>query len=207
MIGIAKPDADDGPFTLPVIGIAASAGGLAALSTLIGALKPNLNAAILILQHLSPAHPSHLANILSRRTRLQVKEAARHDRLRQGSILTAPPGLHLQLSPEGKVWFSHRPPVNHVRPAADRLFESIAHCFGPRSIAVVLTGTGRDGAAGAQLVKKAGGIVIVQDETTSEFFGMPGAAIQAGLVDRVLPLEEIAPALEGIIAGLDQVAR
>ncbi len=191
----------DDQFTLPVIGIAASAGGLAALSTLIGALKPDLNAAILILQHLSAAHPSQLADILSRRTRLEVKEAAWHDRLRQGLILTAPPGLHLLLSPAGKVSLSHLAPVNHVRPAADRLFESIAHSFGPRSIAVVLTGTGRDGAKGAQLVKKAGGIVIVQDETTSEFFGMPAAAIQAGLVDRILPLGEIAPALEAITAG------
>lgn len=203
MIGIPNPEAQAGPFTLPVIGIAASAGGLAALSTLLGALKPDLNAAILILQHLSPAHPSHLANILARRTRLVVKEAASHDRLRQGVILTAPPGLHLLISPEGIVSFSHRPPVNHVRPAADRLFESIAGSFGPRSIAVVLTGTGHDGAKGAQAVKQAGGIVIVQDEATSEFFGMPGAAIKAGLVDRILPLEGIAPALEAFTGGLN----
>ena len=203
MIGTPITEIHDGPFTLPVIGIAASAGGLAALSTLIGALKPNLNAAILILQHLSATHPSHLANILARRTRLEVKEAASHDRLRQGVILTAPPGLHLLISPEGVVSFSHLPPVNHVRPAADRLFESIAQSFGPRSIAVVLTGTGRDGAKGAQAVKQAGGIVIVQDQATSEFFGMPGAAIQAGLVDRILPLEEIAPALEAFTGALN----
>jgi two-component system, chemotaxis family, protein-glutamate methylesterase/glutaminase len=132
-----------------------------------------------------------------------LKEAASHDRLRQGVILTAPPGLHLLISPEGIVSFSHRPPVNHVRPAADRLFESIAGSFGPRSIAVVLTGTGHDGAKGAQAVKQAGGIVIVQDEATSEFFGMPGAAIKAGLVDRILPLEGIAPALEAFTGGLN----
>jgi two-component system, chemotaxis family, protein-glutamate methylesterase/glutaminase len=203
VIGTPKTEIHQGPFTLPVIGIAASAGGLAALSTVIGALKPDLNAAILILQHLSATHPSHLANILGRRTRLEVKEAATRDRLRQGVILTAPPGLHLLISPEGFVSFSHLPPVNHVRPAADRLFESIAHSFGSRSIAVVLTGTGRDGAKGAQVVKQAGGIVIVQDEATSEFFGMPGAAIRAGLVDRILPLEDIAPALEAFTGGLN----
>jgi two-component system chemotaxis response regulator CheB len=201
--GIRTPETDGTPFTLPVIGIAASAGGLAALSTVIGALKPDLNAAILILQHLSPSHPSQLANILARRTRLEVKEAASRDRLRQGVILTAPPGLHLLISPEGIVSFSHLPPVNHVRPAADRLFESIAESFGPRSIAVVLTGTGRDGAKGAQVVKQAGGIVIVQDQATSEFFGMPGAAIRAGLVDRILPLEDIAPALQALTGGLN----
>ena len=203
MIGIPRPETLGIPFTLPVIGIAASAGGLAALSTVIGALKPDLNAAILILQHLSATHPSHLADILGRRTRLAVKQAAARDCLRQGVILTAPPGLHLLISPEGIVSFSHLPPVNHVRPAADRLFESIASSFGPRSIAVVLTGTGRDGAKGAQIVKQAGGIVIVQDEATSEFFGMPGAAIKAGLVDQILPLEAIAPALDALTGAMN----
>jgi two-component system, chemotaxis family, protein-glutamate methylesterase/glutaminase len=203
VIGSAKAEAVGVPFTLPVIGIAASAGGLSALSTVIGALPPNLNAAIVILQHLSPAHPSHLAAILARRTRLAVKEAANHDRLRQGEILTAPPGLHLLVDPEGIVSFSHRPAVNHVRPAADRLFESIATSFGPRAIAVILTGTGHDGAKGAQLVKQAGGIVLVQDEATSQFFGMPGAAIQAGQVDRILPLEGIAPALWALTSGVN----
>lgn len=190
------------PFTLPVIGIAASAGGLKALSTLVGALSPDLKAGILILQHLAPNHPSKLAHILAGRTRLQVKEAGLRDRVRQGVILTAPPGVHLLVDPKGFVSFSHRPPVNFVRPAADRLFESLARSFGSQSIAVVLTGTGRDGAKGAQAIKQSGGFVIVQDEATSEFFGMPGAAIQAGQVDRILPLEQIAPALEALTGGL-----
>jgi two-component system chemotaxis response regulator CheB len=203
VIGLGKAEADGAAFTLPVIGIAASAGGLAALSTVVGGLRPDLNAAILILQHLSPSHPSQLATILARRTRLDVKEAASHDRLRRGAILTAPPGLHLLVSPDGLVSLSHRPAVNHVRPAADRLFESIAGSFGPRAIAVILTGTGRDGALGAQVVKQAGGIVIVQDEATSQFFGMPGAAIKAGEVDRILPLSSIAPALQAFAGGFN----
>jgi two-component system chemotaxis response regulator CheB len=196
----------DAPFTQTVIGIAASAGGLNALSRLIGALPPTLNAAIVILQHLSSTHPSHLADILGRRTRLQVKQAASRDRLRAGAVFTAPPGVHLLVDREGNLSFSHRPAVNFVRPAADRLFESLAESFGPRAIAVVLTGTGHDGARGAQMVKRAGGKVIVQDEATSEFFGMPGAAIHAGQVDMILPLEQIAPALEQLTADSHEQA-
>jgi two-component system chemotaxis response regulator CheB len=187
------------PFTQRVIAIAASAGGLSALSKLLGALPSTLNAAILVLQHLNPTHPSQLAPILARRTRLQVKQAAGRDRLRAGAVFTAPPGVHLLVDSDGILSFSHRPVVNYVRPSADRLFESIAGSFGPRAIAVVLTGTGHDGASGAQAVKRAGGVVIVQDEATSEFFGMPGAAIGAGEVDQILPLDQIAPALEKLI--------
>lgn len=172
------------------------------MSTVLGGLSPDLNAAIIVLQHLYPDHPSHLANILAGRTRLRVKEAATRDRLVRGTILTAPPGLHLRVNPDGMIAFSHRPAINFVRPAADRLFESLARSFGSRTIAVILTGTGRDGAMGAQVVKQAGGIVIVQDEATSEFFGMPRAAIKAGEVDRVLPLEEIAAALEAYTGNL-----
>lgn len=204
MTGTVNKQVQNTPFTQTVIGIAASAGGLNALSRLISALPPDLNAAIVILQHLSSTHPSHLADILGRRTRLQVKQAASRDRLRPGAVFTAPPGVHLLVDPDGNLSFSHRPAINFVRPAADRLFESLAQSFGPRAIAVVLTGTGRDGARGAQMVKRAGGKIIVQDETTSEFFGMPGAAIHAGEVDMILPLDQIAPALEKLTARFDE---
>jgi two-component system, chemotaxis family, protein-glutamate methylesterase/glutaminase len=200
--GLVSKEVHDTPFTQPVIAIASSAGGLSALSTILGALPPTLNAAIVILQHLDPTRPSHLADILGRRTQLPVKQAESHDRLRPGAVFTAPPGVHLLVSPEGNLSFSHRPAVNFVRPAADSLFESIAESFGPRAVAVILTGTGHDGATGAQKVKRAGGIVIVQDEATSEFFGMPGAAIQAGQVDQILPLDAIAPALEALTGGV-----
>ena len=195
MTGFANPKANGSPFTKPVIGIATSAGGLSALSRLLSALPPTLDAAILVVQHLDPARPSHLADILARRTALPVKQAASNDRLQVGVVLIAPPGAHILVDAEGTISLSHRPPVHFVRPAADRLFESIAGSFGPRAVAVVLTGTGHDGATGAQAVKQAGGQVIVQDESTSEFFGMPKSAIDAGQVDQILPLDQIAPAL------------
>jgi two-component system chemotaxis response regulator CheB len=91
-------------------------------------------------------------------------------------------------------------PVNFSRPSADRLFESAARAFGP-VIAVILTGTGRDGTAGATAVRAGGGVVIAQNEATSEFFSMPHAAIKAGAVDYVLPLDDIAPALMRLAEG------
>ena len=171
------------------------------MSRLLGALDPALDAAILVVQHLDPSHPSFLAEILGRRTRLRVKQAASSDQLHPGTVLTAPPGAHLLVDRRGFISLSHRPPVHFVRPSADQLFESIAGSFGPRAVAVVLTGTGYDGASGAQAVKRAGGTVIVQDESTSEFFGMPKAAIDAGDVDLILPLDQIAPALEALVGG------
>jgi len=200
--GIIDRKAVGSPFTKPVIGIATSAGGLSALSQLLSALPPTLDAAILIVQHLDPARPSHLADILGRRTTLPVKQAASEDRLHAGAVFIAPPGSHILVDPEGTISLSHRPPVHFVRPAADRLFESIAGSFGARAVAVVLTGTGHDGATGAQAVKRAGGRVIVQDESTSEFFGMPKSAIDAGQVDLILPLDEIAPALVALCGGV-----
>ncbi len=201
MTGILDQKAEGGPFTKPVIGIATSAGGLSALSRLLSALPATLDAAILIVQHLDPARPSHLADILGRRTPLPVKQADSEDRLHAGAVFIAPPGAHILVDPGGTISLSYRPPVHFVRPAADHLFESIAGSFGARAVAVVLTGTGHDGATGAQAVKRAGGRVIVQDESTSEFFGMPKSAIDAGQVDLILPLDKIAPALVALCGG------
>ena len=93
--------------------------------------------------------------------------------------------------------------MHFVRPSADLLFESVAGSFKSRAIAVVLTGTGSDGSMGVQAIKKMGGTVVTQDEGTSEFFGMPSAAIQTGRVDFVLPLNEIGQALTTLVVRGD----
>jgi len=179
----------------PVVALAASAGGLGALGEVLAAVPADCPAAFLVLQHLDAKRPSLLPAILDRRTALRTREAADGDRLEPGTVFVAPAGHHLLVNPGGSLSLSHAELVHFVRPSADLLFESVAASFRDRVVAVVLSGSGVDGAAGAVAVKKTGGTVFVQDEATSDFFGMPGAAIAAGAADRVLPLEEIGPAV------------
>ena len=123
------------------------------------------------------------------------------ERLAAGTVFVAPPGHHLVVDADGGLSLTDALRVQFVRPSADVLFASLAESWGRGAIAVVLTGTGRDGADGVRAVKRHGGTVIVQDEATAEFFGMPGAAIRTGTADRVLPLAAIAAALVELTAG------
>jgi two-component system, chemotaxis family, protein-glutamate methylesterase/glutaminase len=178
-----------------VVALASSAGGLRALTEVLCALPKDFPAAIVAVQHLSPDHPSHIATILRRRTPLQVQEAREGDVLQPGKVFIAPPDHHLLVNPDRTLSLSHSELVHFVRPSADLLFESTAATFKDRAIAVILTGMGRDGSLGLHAVKKMGGTVLAQDEASSEFFGMPWAAILTGKVDQILPLGQIAPAL------------
>ena len=186
-----------------VVAIAASAGGLRALTTVLSGLGDDFPASITVVQHLDPRHRSLMADLLSRQSRLPVKQAVEGDRIQPGAVFIAPPDRHLLVNPDGSLSLSRTELVHFVRPSADLLFESVAASFKDRAIAVVLTGTGSDGAGGVQAIKKMGGTVIAQDEGTSEFFGMPGAAIHTGEVDFVLPLNEMASALTKLVVGGD----
>ena len=189
------PSSNFTPPKFDLIAIAASAGGLTALSVVLSVLPSNFPVGILIVQHLDPHRHSLLADILKRRTALGVKEAEEGDRIQVGQVFIAPPDHHLLVNPEGKLTLTQTELVHFVRPSADLLFESVAAHFRKRAIALVLSGTGSDGAMGVQAIKKMEGIVIAQDQITSDFFGMPGAAIQTGSVDFILPLEQIPMAL------------
>ena len=178
------------PREFELIVIAASAGGLPALRTLLGTLPADFPLPIAIVLHLDPNHISLGAEILDRRTKLCVKQGVDGDVLRAGVVYLATPDAHLVIGPGGIVRLARTPRVHFLRPAADRLFETAAAVCG-RVIAVVLTGSGTDGAAGVTAVKAAGGVVIAQDKGTSDFFGMPQAAIGTGAVDFILPLDEI----------------
>jgi two-component system chemotaxis response regulator CheB len=187
-----NPDAR-APFD--VIAIAASFGGLRALSHLLGSLPADFPAPIVVVQHLAPQFSSALAAILDGRTPLCVDWAEQGARLSPGRVYVAPPDQHVLLASPSGLILSRGQKVNWTRPAADVLFKSVASMSKDRAIGVVLTGYGRDGAAGAGAIKRAGGRIIVQDPASCVATPMPAAAIRSRSVDFVLPLERIAPAL------------
>ena len=184
-----------------IVALAASAGGLRALTEVLGALPADFPVPLVVVQHLDPRHRSLMAEILSKRIALPVKEAREGDRLEPGHAYIAPPNRHLLVNPDKTLTLTQTQLVHFVRPSADLLFESTAASYQERAIAVVLSGSGHDGSMGVKAIKKMGGTVIVQDEKTSEFFGMPEAAQKTGMCDFVLPLPDIAPALQTLVKG------
>jgi two-component system, chemotaxis family, protein-glutamate methylesterase/glutaminase len=184
-----------------VVALVASMGGIPALCAILSALPADFPAAIVVVLHLSPNSPSHLPEILSRRTALRVKPATTGEVLRPGTVYVVVPARHLLVQPNGTLLLSDDPEMNFVRPAADKLLMSMAIAYKSRAIAVVLTGNGNDGALGVLSIKKYGGMTIAQDEATSEFFRMPKAAIATGKVDWVLPLDAIASTLVHLVTS------
>lgn len=184
-----------------VVAMASSAGGLKALIEILAALPAHFPAAVLVVQHLDPHYRSMMADILDRRCQMPVRQAQDNEELLESTVYIAPPDRHMLVNGEHMVTLTDSEQVHFVRPSANLLFVSVAENFGNRAIAVVLTGTGKDGAMGVEAIKQAGGRVIAQDEATSEFFGMPDAAIHTGMVDLVLPIGQIAKALVEFASG------
>jgi len=187
----------------PVIAMAASVGGLKALSVILGGLPANFPAAIAIVMHLAPEHKSILAEILNSRTQLAVKQAHTGDILRCGSVFIAPPNHHLFVANGGrlKLSTSAAEKFHFARPSAEPLFASMAEIYKRRAIAVVLTGGDGDGSFGVQIIKERGGTVIAQDRPTSQDFSMPETSIKTGDVDFILPLNAIAPKLIELVGA------
>ena len=187
----------------PVIAMAASVGGLAALSVILGGLPAKFPAAIAIVMHLSPDHKSILAEILNRRTHLPVRQAHTGDVLCPSWVFVAPPNRHLFVAPSGRLKLSSSSAVkvHYARPSAEPLFASVAEVYGRNAIAVVLTGGDGDGSFGVQIIKDKGGMVIAQDRPTSKDFSMPETSIETGDVDFILPLDAIAPKLIELVGA------
>jgi two-component system chemotaxis response regulator CheB len=178
-----------------VVVLAASAGGLRAISAVLMNLPASFPAALLVVQHMAPHHHSLLAAILGRRTALHVEDGVAGVMVRPGVLYVAAPNWHMELAPNRSLALTQTPLVHYVRPSADVLFKSAALCCGQRVLAVVLSGTGSDGNMGVNAIKQGGGTVLVQDPATAEFAGMPQAAVDTGCFDLILPLAEIATAL------------
>lgn len=183
-----------------LIAMVASKGGIEAVSQILGSLSPLIPVPVVILIHRGISLPNNQASVLRTRTPLRVRFAEESLRIKPGTVYLAPPHLHLTFDHYRRFALVDGRRICRLRSSADPLFASAAEVFGARLLAVVLTGLGRDGADGVRAVRKHGGMVIAQDQTTSEEFSMPRSAIETGCVDAILPLGEIGPALERLIS-------
>jgi two-component system chemotaxis response regulator CheB len=151
---------------------------------------------IVIVQHMPPLFTRLLAERLNATCQLPVREASQDDLVEPGRILIAPGDFHMKLASNGggvRVFLDQSPRQNSCRPAVDALFASAGEVYGGAALAVILTGMGQDGLHGVEILKAQGASVLAQDEASSVVWGMPGAVVNAGLADRVLPLNEVVP--------------
>jgi two-component system chemotaxis response regulator CheB len=179
-----------------VVVIGVSTGGPTALGAILPDLPAGFPLPVLVVQHMPPLFTRLLAERLHSCCRLPVREASQDERVDAGTVLIAPGDFHLKVVSNGggvRVCLDQSPPQNSCRPAVDALFASIGEVYGGAAVAVILTGMGQDGLRGAQILKAQGAIVLAQDEASSVVWGMPGAVVNAGLADRVLPLRHVVP--------------
>ncbi len=192
-VSLAQPKHSMTPIEIVVIGV--STGGPNALAEVIPALPKDFPVPIMIVQHMPPMFTRLLAERLDGQSELHIIEASSNMKITKGEIYIAPGDFHLEAKRSGTnivTVLQQEPQENSCRPAVDVLFRSIVPIYGGGVLAVILTGMGQDGLRGCQHIKEAGGSVIVQDESTSVVWGMPGFVAQAGIADAIVPLNQIA---------------
>jgi two-component system chemotaxis response regulator CheB len=182
-----------------IVLIGSSTGGPKALPEVLSRLPANLPAAVLVVQHMPEGFTRSFAERLNWVSALEVKEAEEGEEIKKGKVYIAQGNKHLTLK-GNRLHLDDGPKVNFVRPAVDVLMRSVAPHYGPRTVGVVLTGMGSDGAAGMQLIKQMGGKTIVQSEETCVVYGMPKAVVELNAADRIVPLEDIAQAISIMIS-------
>jgi two-component system chemotaxis response regulator CheB len=178
-----------------VIAIGASTGGPQALRQILADLPASFPLPVLVVQHTTIGYSNTLAEWLTGGAKLPVRVAEDGQRLDKGGVFVAPTGRHVAVIEGKRLALRDAPPVSLHRPSATVLFRSVAAIYGARSVGVLLTGMGDDGAAGLMEMKQAGALTIAQDESSSVVFGMPAEAIRMGAVDHILPPDQIAAVL------------
>lgn len=189
--------------SLVLIGV--STGGPNALAQLLPDIPENIGVPLLVVQHMPPVFTQSLAESLAAKCSLEVHEAVDGEALSQNTVYIAPGGRHMRVAAAAGgrkvIQITDDPPENNCKPAVDYLFRSVAERFPGSAMAVILTGMGNDGTAGLRLLKRHGCYVIAQDESSSVVFGMPKSAVEAGVVDAVMPLEDIAAGITAAVRG------
>jgi len=186
----------------PLVVIAASTGGPAAVMRVVAGLPKDLPAAVFLVLHMPGAFTKQFVMQLSEVSALPVKEAENNETPQPGTIYLCPGSHHLKLSFGGKILLDGGERIEGYRPCADLAFDTIAAYARAMAVGVVLTGMGNDAAKGVRMIKAAGGYVMAQDEATSMIFGMPAEAIATGAVEEILPLDNISGAIEKRVAKL-----
>jgi two-component system chemotaxis response regulator CheB len=179
-----------------VVVIGVSTGGPTALGAILPSLPADFSLPVLVVQHMPPLFTRLLAERLNATCKIPAEEATDNSPVGPGKILIAPGDFHMRVASNGnaiRIVLDQGPRQNSCRPAVDVLFTSAAEVFGGAVLAAVLTGMGQDGLRGAARLKALGATVLAQDESSSVVWGMPGAVTEAGLADRVLPLEGVVP--------------
>ncbi len=186
-----------------VIAIASSTGGPNALTSILPEIVANGNVSLLIVQHMPPLFTKQFALSLDQKTSYTVREAATGDVITPNSVFIAPGNYHMavrEIGGEKRITLHQGPLENGCRPSANVLFRSVAKIYGKRALGIVLTGMGKDGLDGAQSMKTHGATILAQDKDSSVAWGMPRSVIEAELADFVLPLDEVALAVNKIIS-------
>jgi two-component system chemotaxis response regulator CheB len=185
-----------------VVALVASAGGLDAVSRVLGALAQSFAAAVVVLIHQAPDRPSELVELLGRRSALPVVAAHHGSGLEARRVIVAPPGMHMLVTPAMRCALIVSGAAPPSRPSADLLLTTLAIAAGPRAIAVVLSGGGHDGATGASAIQAFGGTVVATDEASSSSFAMPQAAIaRDDAVAHVVALDDVAALLASLVGA------
>jgi two-component system, chemotaxis family, protein-glutamate methylesterase/glutaminase len=184
-----------------VVVIGSSTGGPFALCKVFAMLPADLPAAVVIIQHMPVGFTRSLADRLNHLSALQIKEAAPNDRLAIGQGLLAPGGFHMRFNEAGRVELDQGPTMHGVRPAVDVTMSTIAQHFGAHTIAAILTGMGRDGTHGCELVHAAGGKVIAEAESSCVVWGMPRSVVESGVADQIVPLTDVAATITRLVTA------
>lgn len=191
---VVTPAAPRAASSVDILAIGCSTGGPNALAVMLAKLPPKLPVPVVITQHMPPLFTRLLADRLRASTSLNVREAQGGEELHAGEAWIAPGDHHMVLQREGtrtRIALNQAPHENSCRPAVDVMFRSVAEHYGAGALAVVLTGMGQDGLRGCEVIRDAGGQVVVQDEASSVVWGMPGFVARAGLADAIVRLDDI----------------